>query len=60
MTRGDQRERDRARAQARAKKTKGADNKKGGSFLQRKEADAKALQDKLARKAAQQQQQGGK
>jgi hypothetical protein len=48
MTRGNQREIDRARNQARQEK-KGGEGK-GGDFLARKEADAKALQDKIAKK----------
>ncbi|KAF4318183.1 hypothetical protein BBO99_00007427 [Phytophthora kernoviae] len=51
MTRGNQRDTDRARAQARqAKNTKSAG---GGNHLAKREADAKALQEKIARKAAQ-------
>ncbi|ETV67389.1 hypothetical protein H257_16470 [Aphanomyces astaci] len=53
MTRGDQRDRDRAKAQARLAKN----NPKGGRTdtltpQQRREADAKALADKIAKKAA--------
>ncbi|KAF4374640.1 hypothetical protein CsatB_025403 [Cannabis sativa] len=51
MTRGSQRERDRERAQAR---TKGGKNKEDGlTPEQRRERDAKALQEKTAKKAAQ-------
>ncbi|OWZ15679.1 hypothetical protein PHMEG_00010635 [Phytophthora megakarya] len=50
MTRGNQRDTDRARAQARqAKNTKSASQ---GNPLAKREADAKALQEKIARKAA--------
>ncbi|PUZ66038.1 hypothetical protein GQ55_3G274600 [Panicum hallii var. hallii] len=51
MTRGDQRERDRQRAQARRPVAKGRDD--GLTPEQRRERDAKALQEKAARKAAQ-------
>ncbi|KQK06305.1 hypothetical protein BRADI_2g25613v3 [Brachypodium distachyon] len=49
--RGDQRERDRQRAQARKPSTKGKDD--GLTPEQRRERDAKALQEKTAKKAAQ-------
>jgi hypothetical protein len=49
MTRGNQRERDRERAAARAKQTKTRDD--GLTPEQRRERDAKALQEKLAKKA---------
>ncbi|KAL6909947.1 hypothetical protein ACP4OV_001205 [Aristida adscensionis] len=49
--RGDQRERDRQRAQARRPAAKGRDD--GLTPEQRRERDAKALQEKAARKAAQ-------
>lgn len=49
--RGDQRERDRQRAQARRPVAKGRDD--GLTPEQRRERDAKALQEKAARKAAQ-------
>lgn len=49
MTRGNQRERDRERAAARAKQTKARDD--GLTPEQRRERDAKALQEKLAKKA---------
>ena len=49
--RGDQRERDRQRAQARKPGTKGRDD--GLTPEQRRERDAKALQEKTAKKAAQ-------
>jgi len=53
MTRGNQRETDRARAAARAAKTGvSAKDKDGLTAAQRKERDAKALQEKAARKAA--------
>ncbi|XP_015574059.1 putative SERF-like protein [Ricinus communis] len=53
MTRGNQRERDRERAQARTggKGSKGKDD--GLTPEQRRERDAKALQEKTAKKAAQ-------
>jgi len=51
MTRGNQRERDRERAAARAKQTKARDD--GLTPEQRRERDAKALQEKLAKKAEQ-------
>ncbi|BAF17432.1 Os05g0407100 [Oryza sativa Japonica Group] len=57
MTRGDQRERDRQRAQARKPVVKGRDD--GLTPEQRRERDAKALQEKAARKAAQATGQGG-
>nr|PNR55497.1 hypothetical protein PHYPA_006394 [Physcomitrium patens] len=49
MTRGNQREKDRERAAARAKGSKGKDD--GLTPEQRRERDAKALQEKLAKKA---------
>jgi len=49
MTRGNQREKDRERAAARSKATKGKDD--GLTPEQRRERDAKALQEKLAKKA---------
>lgn len=49
MTRGNQREKDRERAAARAKGAKGKDD--GLTPEQRRERDAKALQEKLAKKA---------
>jgi hypothetical protein len=49
--RGDQRERDRQRAQARKPGSKGRDD--GLTPEQRRERDAKALQEKTAKKAAQ-------
>lgn len=54
MTRGNQRDTDRARAAARAAKSGGvtAKDKDGLTALQRKERDAKALQEKMAKKAA--------
>lgn len=51
MTRGNQREIDRARAQARAAKHAPGE-KKDGTPAQRNEADAKALAEKIAKKAA--------
>ncbi|KAK8541585.1 hypothetical protein V6N12_014214 [Hibiscus sabdariffa] len=52
MSRGNQRERDRERAQARAAH-KGKNSKDDGlTPEQRRERDAKALQEKAARKAA--------
>lgn len=53
MTRGNQREKDRERAQARNPK-KGPNNKKDDGLTpeQRRERDAKALQEKTAKKAA--------
>ncbi|KAK0608785.1 hypothetical protein LWI29_035994 [Acer saccharum] len=52
MTRGNQREKDRERAQARG--GKGSKNKDDGlTPEQRRERDAKALQEKTAKKAAQ-------
>ncbi|PIN17833.1 hypothetical protein CDL12_09505 [Handroanthus impetiginosus] len=53
MTRGNQRERDRERAQARGggKAAKGKDD--GLTPEQRRERDAKALQEKAAKKAGQ-------
>ncbi|KAH7295576.1 hypothetical protein KP509_27G055100 [Ceratopteris richardii] len=53
MTRGNQRERDRERAQARAKQQAGSSKKDELTPEQRRERDAKALQEKLAKKAAQ-------
>ncbi|CAN4090902.1 unnamed protein product [Withania somnifera] len=50
MTRGNQREKDRERAQARNAKNKKADD--GLTPEQRRERDAKALQEKAAKKAA--------
>ncbi|TDH68024.1 hypothetical protein CCR75_003824 [Bremia lactucae] len=50
MTRGNQRDTDRARAQAR--QAKHAKSNSQGNILAKREADAKALQDKIARKAA--------
>ncbi|ETI46541.1 hypothetical protein F441_09058 [Phytophthora nicotianae CJ01A1] len=50
MTRGNQRDVDRARAQAR--QAKHAKNASQGNPLAKREADAKALQEKIARKAA--------
>ncbi|KAH7485241.1 hypothetical protein KRP22_006405 [Phytophthora ramorum] len=50
MTRGNQRDTDRARAQAR--QAKNAKSAPQGNPLAKREADAKALQDKIARKAA--------
>ncbi|CAK9785356.1 unnamed protein product [Cutaneotrichosporon oleaginosum] len=47
MTRGDQRERDRAKNQA---KNASAQKKQSGDPTKRKEADAKALQEKIAAK----------
>uniref|UniRef100_A0A0D9WGD9 Small EDRK-rich factor-like N-terminal domain-containing protein n=1 Tax=Leersia perrieri TaxID=77586 RepID=A0A0D9WGD9_9ORYZ len=55
--RGDQRERDRQRAQARKPVVKGRDDELTPE--QRRERDAKALQEKAARKAAQAAGQGG-
>ena len=52
QTRGNQRDTDRARAQARAKAAGGNKVDDGLTPLQRKERDAKALQEKLAKKAA--------
>ncbi|KAL6191239.1 hypothetical protein ACLB2K_037630 [Fragaria x ananassa] len=49
MTRGNQREKDRERAAARAKASKNKDD--GLTPEQRRERDAKALQEKLAKKA---------
>ncbi|ESR34156.1 hypothetical protein CICLE_v10006390mg [Citrus x clementina] len=51
MTRGNQRERDRERAAARGSKGKTKDD--GLTPEQRRERDAKALQEKAAKKAAQ-------
>lgn len=51
MARGNQRERDRERAQARKQQVKGRDD--GLTPEQRREKDAKALQEKIAKKAAQ-------
>ncbi|KAL2336808.1 hypothetical protein Fmac_011254 [Flemingia macrophylla] len=54
MTRGNQRERDRERAQARTGGSKGKQAKGDGlTPEQRRERDAKALQEKAAKKAAQ-------
>ncbi|KAE8986820.1 hypothetical protein PR003_g22945 [Phytophthora rubi] len=50
MTRGNQRDTDRARAQARQAKNAKAVSQ--GNPLAKREADAKALQEKIARKAA--------
>ena len=49
MTRGNQREIDRQRAANRHAHNRESE-KKSGDFVQRKEADAKALADKIARK----------
>jgi hypothetical protein len=51
MSRGNQRDTDRARAAKRAEKKKTDKDKDGLTALQRKERDAKALQEKLAKKA---------
>jgi hypothetical protein len=53
MSRGNQRDVDRARAAKRAEKSgkATAKDKDGLTALQRKERDAKALQEKLAKKA---------
>ncbi|XP_074306930.1 uncharacterized protein LOC141642136 [Silene latifolia] len=51
MTRGNQREKDRERAAARTGK-KGAKKEDGLTHEQRRERDAKALQEKTAKKAA--------
>ena len=52
MSRGNQRDTDRARAAKRgAEKGKKDKDKDGLTALQRKERDAKALQEKLAKKA---------
>ncbi|KAH7682928.1 hypothetical protein IHE45_05G151300 [Dioscorea alata] len=51
MTRGNQRDRDRERAQARKQQGKGKDD--GLTPEQRRERDAKALQEKAAKKAGQ-------
>ncbi|GLE04125.1 hypothetical protein PINS_up013036 [Pythium insidiosum] len=51
MSRGNQRDVDRARAQARAAKNAKDATKKGDPNA-RREADAKALQEKIAKKAA--------
>lgn len=60
MTRGNQRETDRARAQKRNEKA-GANKKDDGlTPLQRRERDAKALQEKMARKQAAKEQGVGK
>ncbi|GLU03837.1 hypothetical protein SLE2022_210120 [Rubroshorea leprosula] len=59
MTRGNQREKDRERAQARAGSSKAKQSKSDGlTPEQRRERDAKALQEKAAKKAAQEE--GGK
>ncbi|KAE8897557.1 hypothetical protein PF005_g17114 [Phytophthora fragariae] len=50
MTRGNQRDTDRARAQARQAKNAKAVSQ--GNPLAKREADAQALQEKIARKAA--------
>ena len=52
QTRGNQRDTDRARAQKRNEKNAKDKNDDGMTPLQRKERDAKALQEKLAKKAA--------
>eukprot|EP00277_Geminigera_cryophila_P004560 CAMPEP_0179412306 /NCGR_PEP_ID=MMETSP0799-20121207/4393_1 /TAXON_ID=46947 /ORGANISM="Geminigera cryophila, Strain CCMP2564" /LENGTH=59 /DNA_ID=CAMNT_0021184499 /DNA_START=20 /DNA_END=199 /DNA_ORIENTATION=- len=52
MTRGNQRDIDRQRAQARTAKNGDNAKKDGMSPAQRKERDAAALQEKLAKKAA--------
>ncbi|KAL9237827.1 hypothetical protein vseg_012330 [Gypsophila vaccaria] len=53
MTRGNQREKDRERAQARGGAgKKGAKKDDGLTPEQRRERDAKALQEKMAKKAA--------
>ncbi|KAF8014276.1 hypothetical protein BT93_H0189 [Corymbia citriodora subsp. variegata] len=52
MTRGSQRDRDRERAQARGTK-KGSTKDDGLTPEQRRERDAKALQEKAAKKAGQ-------
>ncbi|XP_058093628.1 uncharacterized protein LOC131239774 [Magnolia sinica] len=57
MTRGNQRERDRERAQARKQQAKGKDD--GLTPEQRRERDAKALQEKAAKKAGQSTSSGG-
>ena len=49
MTRGDQRDRDRQRAANRHAHNRD-DKKKEGDFLKRREADAKALAEKVAKK----------
>ncbi|KMZ75861.1 hypothetical protein ZOSMA_10G01300 [Zostera marina] len=51
MTRGNQREKDRERAQARNQKGKGTTKDDGLTHEQRRERDAKALQEKAAKKA---------
>jgi hypothetical protein len=54
MTRGNQREKDRERAQQRVGGSKGKPTKTDGlTPEQRRERDAKALQEKTAKKAAQ-------
>ncbi|CAL5191974.1 unnamed protein product [Lathyrus oleraceus] len=54
MTRGNQREKDRERAQSRVGGSKGKPGKGDGlTPEQRRERDAKALQEKTAKKAAQ-------
>ncbi|KAJ7240811.1 hypothetical protein O6H91_22G047400 [Diphasiastrum complanatum] len=53
MTRGNQRERDRERAQARGTKSGKTGPKEDLTPEQRRERDAKALQEKQAKKAAQ-------
>ncbi|GAB9473963.1 hypothetical protein Gpo141_00011106 [Globisporangium polare] len=52
MARGNQRDKDRERAQARQAKATKASGSKGDPNA-RREADAKALQEKIAKKAAQ-------
>jgi len=49
MTRGDQRDRDRQRAANRHANNR-EDKKKDGDFLKRRDADAKALAEKVAKK----------
>ena len=51
MTRGNQRDTDRARAAARNATSKTSKEKDGLTPAQRRERDAKALQEKLAKKA---------
>ncbi|XP_042971515.1 putative SERF-like protein [Carya illinoinensis] len=53
MSRGNQRDRDRERAQARAGNKSKQPKSDGLTPEQRRERDAKALQEKMARKAAQ-------
>ncbi|ETV97311.1 hypothetical protein H310_09657 [Aphanomyces invadans] len=52
MTRGDQRDRDRAKAQARMAKNASKGRTDNLTPQQRREADAKALADKIAKKQA--------